>query len=87
MIAKGSDRRAVAKGIHLSIVKRALSLMRRVGMRDQVAFVGGVARSPAMRQLLQQELQKPVFVPDDPQIVGVLGYALASPGRENAAKL
>lgn len=78
MIAKGTDRRAVARGIHLSIVKRALSLMRRVGIREQVAFVGGVARNPAMRQLLQQELQQPVIVPDDPQIVGALGCALAS---------
>jgi predicted CoA-substrate-specific enzyme activase len=77
VLAKGADRREVARGVHQSIVKRALSLLRRVGIRDGVAFVGGVARNPAMRRLLENELKRPLIVPDNPQIVGALGCAIA----------
>jgi predicted CoA-substrate-specific enzyme activase len=78
VLAKGADRREVARGVHQSVVRRALAMLRRVGMRDEVAFVGGVAKNVAVCELLRQELKRPLLVPNDPQIVGALGCAVSS---------
>lgn len=76
MLAKGARREDVAKGIMQSVVTRATSLLRRVGVDGSVVFVGGVALNPAMRLLLEENLNCPVHTPPDPQIVGALGAAL-----------
>ena len=81
VLAKGADRRDVARGIHQSVVRRAMTMLRRVGIRDDVAFVGGVARNAAVREMLGRELRRKLVVPENPQIVGALGCALASHGQ------
>lgn len=80
VLAKGADRREVARGVHQSVVRRALTMLRRVGICDEVAFVGGVARNVAVCELLRKELNRPLVVPAKPQIVGALGCAVA--GRQ-----
>lgn len=77
LIANGANREKIAKGIHQSIVKRAVSLLNRVGIDEEVAFVGGVAKNSAMRSILELTLKKKILVPDDPQIIGALGCAIA----------
>lgn len=77
MLARGSQREDVAKGIMQSVVVRAVALLRRVGVGDNVVFVGGVALNGAMRELLSEALNCPVYTPEDPQIVGAYGAALS----------
>jgi sugar (pentulose or hexulose) kinase len=50
--------------------------MRRVGIASQVTFTGGVARNPAMRQLIDQALGEPANVSEDSHYCGALGAAL-----------
>ncbi len=76
LLAQGVDRAKIAKGIHLSVIKRASSLLKRVGIKSEVAFVGGVAKNPAMVPFLANHLKLPVYVPEDPQIIGALGCAV-----------
>lgn len=76
MLAKGARREDVAKGIMLSVITRATALLRRVGVDGSVVFVGGVALNPAMRLLLEENLNCTVHTPSDPQIVGAYGAAL-----------
>lgn len=76
LLAQGADRANIAKGIHLSVIKRATALLKRVGIKSEVAFVGGVAKNPAMIPLLSNHLNMPVYAPDDPQIIGALGCAV-----------
>jgi len=76
LLSKGADRGDVARGIHQSIVKRSASLLQKIGIDGEVAFVGGVAFNLAMKQLLELELGYSVTVPENPQIIGALGCAL-----------
>lgn len=76
LIANGADREKIARGIHQSIVKRAISLLNRVGIIGDVAFVGGVAKNSAMQSILEKALNKNINVPDQPQIIGALGCAI-----------
>jgi len=75
-LARGADRRAVARGIIQSVVNRSITQLKKVGLTDDVVFVGGVAFNKGVVSLLEQNLNSPVFIPEDPQIVGAIGAAL-----------
>jgi predicted CoA-substrate-specific enzyme activase len=76
MVSRGADRTAVSLGIHQSVVKRSTAMLHKVSIHDEVVFVGGVALNPCIKKLLLDELDRPIFTPEDPQIVGALGCAL-----------
>ncbi len=77
LIAKGIDRRDIARGLHLSVLKRALTMISRVAPPEGVLlFSGGVARNPCMQHLLQEHLKMPVHIPDNPHFTGAYGAAL-----------
>jgi len=75
-IAKGADRREIAKGLHMSVVRRATAMLKRVSLPPGIAFTGGVARNTCLLRLLRQELQQEVVVPDNPDMTGAQGAAL-----------
>jgi activator of 2-hydroxyglutaryl-CoA dehydratase len=77
LLATGADRQKVARGIHQSVIRRAISLLKRVGIKGEVAFVGGVAHNIAMKRLLEDALNRAVLVPSNPQIIGALGCTFA----------
>ena len=76
LIARGADRRGIARGLHSSVIRRAAAMINRVSAEGNIVFTGGVARNPCMRQLLSEKLERVVQVPVDPQMVGALGAAL-----------
>lgn len=78
LVAKGQDRRAIALGLHRSVVRRAVGMIKRVSSGGPTVFAGGVAKNPCMRRLLEEALQQKVLIPEDPQMVGALGAALLS---------
>ena len=76
LTARGADSRAIARGLHRSVVRRIISMIHRVSVQEPFIFAGGVAQNPCIRVLLEQELRIPVLVPDQPYMVGALGAAL-----------
>ncbi len=76
LIAKGADRREIARGLHLSVVKRASAMISRVSSQGTIVFSGGVAQNPCIRELISKNLGRQVVVPDNPQMMGALGAAL-----------
>jgi predicted CoA-substrate-specific enzyme activase len=83
LIAKGTPRPEIARGLHEAICDRSSALLKRVGLEKEVVFAGGVARNPCLRSLLEERLGYSLLVPDNPQIVGALGAALSV--RESAS--
>ena len=76
LIAKGQNRRDIAKGLHTSVVNRVSGMVNRISSEGDIVFTGGVAKNPCMRELLSRKLGRNVVVPDDPQLVGAYGAAL-----------
>jgi predicted CoA-substrate-specific enzyme activase len=66
----------ILRGVHNSLASRALALLKRAGMEDEVTFVGGVARQKGMVKALEETLKRKVNVSDEPELVGALGAAL-----------
>ncbi len=76
LIAKGKGRREIARGLHSSVIRRAIGMINRVSSNGDIVFTGGVAKNPCMKRLLREKLGRPVLIPDDPQLIGALGAAL-----------
>ena len=76
LIAKGENRREIALGLHVSVIRRAAAMIQRVSSEGDIVFTGGVAKNPCMRTLLAQKLGGTVLYPDEPQFAGALGAAL-----------
>ena len=76
LIAKGQDRQEIARGLHLSVVKRAVGMLNRVGAQSPVVFSGGVAQNPCMVNMMADALGKEILVPEHPQMMGALGAAV-----------
>jgi (R)-2-hydroxyacyl-CoA dehydratese activating ATPase len=77
LLSRGANREEVALGIHQGIVARSVNLIGKVSLEDDLVFVGGVALNPCIHKLLERSVNQLVLIPEDPQITGALGCALA----------
>jgi (R)-2-hydroxyacyl-CoA dehydratese activating ATPase len=75
-VSSGETVENILRGVHLSLASRALALLKRAGMEDEVTFVGGVARQKGMVKALEETLKRKVNVSEEPEMVGALGAAL-----------
>jgi len=76
LMARGERPENIAMGLHLAIVQRTLSMLGRVGQEAPLVFAGGVAHNPCVRKLIEEEIKKPVMVPENPDLVGAMGAAI-----------
>jgi activator of 2-hydroxyglutaryl-CoA dehydratase len=65
------------------MVDRLFALAQRVGMQPELVMTGGVSKNSGVVRAMEARLGRAVLVPEDPQIVGALGAALAA--RHGAA--
>ncbi|HSP06550.1 MAG TPA: acyl-CoA dehydratase activase [Acidobacteriota bacterium] len=63
-------------GVHSAIAARTVSLVRRVGVENQITFTGGVARNIGMIRALEEKLQLKLNVSDDSHFAGAIGAAI-----------
>lgn len=75
-VSQGETVENILRGVHNSLASRALALLKRAGMEDEVTFVGGVARQQGMVKALTETLKRKVNVSEEPELVGALGAAL-----------
>jgi len=76
LVARRQKREDIARGIHMAILNRTLSLLKRVSTTPDIVFAGGVAKNPCLKYLLGEALGCEVQVPEDPQMVGAYGAAI-----------
>jgi benzoyl-CoA reductase subunit D len=68
----------IARAVHDAIAGRIGSVVRVVGLEDDVVVIGGVAKNVGFIESLKRDLGKDVKVPDAPDFVGALGAASAA---------
>lgn len=76
LIAQNKETADIAHGIHKAIAGRAVSLMKRVGLEEGFMMTGGVAKNPGMVRVLEEMLGAPLYIYEEPEIVGAIGAAL-----------
>ena len=80
-LSRGRKIEEILLGVHQSIVARAMSLMRRVGVEREVTFTGGVTRNVGMVKALNDALGFEVNVSPDSHFIGAIGGALFAMDR------
>jgi predicted CoA-substrate-specific enzyme activase len=83
-LARGKKAEDVLMGVHQAIAARSLSLIRRVGVEEEVTFTGGVTRNVAMVKILEELLGTRLNVSPDAHYMGAIGAALFALDRAAA---
>ncbi|MFX0057792.1 MAG: acyl-CoA dehydratase activase [Candidatus Hodarchaeota archaeon] len=76
LFASGASKQDIASGIHKSIARRVAGMAKRIGVSPQLVFCGGVAKNPAVKKYLEDELGFEIVSPELPQLTGAIGAAL-----------
>lgn len=76
LLAQNTPRGGIIAGLHQSVSRRVSSMVRRIGIKPTVAFTGGVAQNQGVQRALLEELESPIWVPEECQFTGALGAAL-----------
>jgi predicted CoA-substrate-specific enzyme activase len=86
-VSAGESIENILRGVHISLASRALALLKRAGLEEEVTFVGGVAYQKGMVKALEETLKKKVNVSDRPEMVGAMGAALLALKRLEKVRL
>jgi len=78
MIHSNVAKEDMARAVHDAMASRIVSLVRKVGYTPPVALVGGLARNTGFVDSLKRGLETQIlYIPEDPDLCGALGAALA----------
>jgi benzoyl-CoA reductase subunit D len=80
LIHKQTAAEDIAYAIHEGVALRISSLVRGVGIVDDVALIGGPGNNIGLIQSLQNALGNEIFVPEDPDYISALGAAIYAAG-------
>lgn len=81
LVARKFDRRDILAGMHLSMAKRIIKMMKKSERTGDILMTGGGALNVGIHKMFEQELMKDVYVANHPQFNGAIGAALIASGR------
>jgi benzoyl-CoA reductase subunit D len=81
LVHKKTSKEDMARAIHDAIADRITSMVRRVGVEEKIALIGGVAYNIGFVKSLEDDLKTKVLIPERPEFVGALGAALVAATR------
>ena len=76
LLSQGRRVEDIIAGIHKSIAKRVVSMVKKIGVKEAIFFDGGPAFNQGLKKALEQELGVALHVPHDPQITTAVGAAI-----------
>jgi len=76
LIAHGVSLPSILRGLHHSLIRRIMAMVRTVGLVPPLMLSGGVAQNPAIHRLLEEETGETILIPHYPQLLGARGAAL-----------
>ena len=85
LVNEGMDLEDIVAGLHVSIASRLNSMVRKVGLVEDVALTGGCALNDGLAKALEDKLGVTVRkLPRDPQIAGAIGAAVIAAEKLSA---
>ncbi len=77
LVNEGTDLKNIIAGINNSVAGRLTSMVRRVGLKEDLALTGGCSKNDGLAKALASKLDVGVVkLPLDPQLAGAVGAAL-----------
>lgn len=69
----------ISKSIHDAMASRIVSMIRRIGVNQDIVMMGGVGLNPGFVEALRRELDvEKIYIPDDPAFGAAVGAALVA---------
>lgn len=81
LIHSNTPKKDIAKAIHEAIAGRISSMVRRIGLVNEMALIGGLAKNPGFVDALEDDLKVKLLLPEDPEFVSAHGAAIAAAER------
>ena len=68
LIHSKTDKPEISKAIHNAMASRIASIIRRIGVNEDIVMVGGVGSNPGFISAMKRELKvDSIYIPDEPQ--------------------
>jgi benzoyl-CoA reductase subunit D len=69
----------ISKSIHDAMAGRIVSMIRRIGVNEDVVMLGGVGYNPGFVEAMKRELNlDKIFIPDEPEYGAAIGAAVVA---------
>ena len=81
LVARKFDRTDIIAGMHLSMVKRIIKMMRKTEKGGDILMTGGGALNAGIHKFFEDELMRDVYIASNPQFNGAIGAALIAAGK------
>ncbi|MGD9055906.1 MAG: acyl-CoA dehydratase activase [Desulfobacterales bacterium] len=77
LIHANTEKPEISKAIHDAIASRIASIIRRIGINEDIVMLGGVGYNPGFIAALQGELKiDSLYIPDEPEYGAAVGAAI-----------
>jgi benzoyl-CoA reductase subunit D len=74
-----TEKKDISKAIHDAMASRIVSMIRRIGVNEEVVLLGGVARNPGFIEAVQRQLGIPnLLIPEEPEFGMAVGAAVVA---------
>ena len=84
LVARKYDRRDILSGMHLSMARRIIKMMKKSEKGGDILMTGGGALNTGLHRAFEDELMRDVYVASYPQFNGAIGAALIASERGKA---
>ena len=71
----------ISRAVHDAMASRITSMVRKVGLQDDVVVIGGLAKNVGFIDSMKRSLETAILLPPEPEFVGALGAALVAADR------
>ena len=78
LIHAKTSKEDIAHAVTDAIASRITSMVRRIGIEEDIVLIGGVSRNAGVARSIQDDLGKPLQIPDGPEFVSALGAAISA---------
>lgn len=76
LIHAGTEKKDISRAIHDAMGQRIVTMVRQVGVNEDVVMIGGVAFNPGIVEVLKRELGlTTIYIPEEPEFTAALGAA------------
>jgi benzoyl-CoA reductase subunit D len=79
LIHANTDKPEISKAIHDAMAGRIASIIRRIGVNEDIVMVGGVGYNPGFISAMKRELKVDnIYIPDEPEYAAAVGAAVVA---------
>jgi predicted CoA-substrate-specific enzyme activase len=81
LVARNFDRKDIIAGMHFSMAKRIIKMMRKTEKHGDILMTGGGALNVGIHKAFEDELMRDVYIATNPQFNGAIGAAIIASER------